>query len=575
MIDYSGDRGGGLRRTLRGFVVYGLFPCLLYSLALVLLTAPLIRQFSSSFFSDRGDGFQMVWNVWWVNKAVTELHCSPWYTYDLHYPHGTSLLAHTLHPYKGFLGVALLRFLSLVQTYNALIILSFVMGGVTAFWLARDVVRSWWPSLLTGFIFSFSSYHFAHATGHMQLVSLEWIPLFVLLWRRLMLRPGFWLAIATSLVLFLVILCDYYYFLFCVMTAAILTAWHAHRIRSLSFLVRPAYVGPLILFMVCTVLTSGALAIALIRLSSSDVLVGAHNPSRYGLDPLALVVPGVSWHFSDMTRFLWMRQKGSTAEHSVNLGISVIALLIYAWRRRKESLAPTDLGVWFAVLVFFAVFAIGPRFTFAGVRVTELPMPYCFLTRVLPFMRLSGVPVRMMVMVFLAAGVLSGIAAKDLWRRGAWGRAGVVLLIALLLVEYLPAPLARSSPEVPEYVHVLKCGGQGGVFDVATEPGDALYYQTVHGKPMAFGYISREPASVQARDAVLRSLYRQGDWLRLRDDFGFRFLVVPFTRTALCLPEATIKMVYEGDGVRVYDLGQILVSTAQREKNHFAKPGLQ
>ena len=68
------------------------------------------------------------------------------------------------------------------MAYNTITIFAFVMGGLTMYWLAYHLTRSFWGSLLAGFIFTFSNYHFMHAQGHLQLISLEWIPLFVLCW---------------------------------------------------------------------------------------------------------------------------------------------------------------------------------------------------------------------------------------------------------------------------------------------------------------------------------------------------------------------------------------------------------
>jgi hypothetical protein len=106
----------------------GIFPAALYFACFTALTYPLILSFSSTFFADGSDGFQSLWDIWWVNHAIAELQ-SPWYTSYLHYPYGTSLLPQTMHPFDGFIGIILLRFLSLVQTNNVVVILGFVLGG--------------------------------------------------------------------------------------------------------------------------------------------------------------------------------------------------------------------------------------------------------------------------------------------------------------------------------------------------------------------------------------------------------------------------------------------------------------
>jgi hypothetical protein len=153
---------------------------LIYFVIFIIYTYPAILHFSSHFYADTGDGMQNVWNIWWVNKAITQLHQLPWYTRYLHYPFGVSLIGHTLNSFNGFIAIPLLNFLSLTQAYNAIVICSFVVGGFTMFLLARYQTKSYWASIIAGFIFTFSNYHFAHAGCHLQLVALEWIPLYLL-----------------------------------------------------------------------------------------------------------------------------------------------------------------------------------------------------------------------------------------------------------------------------------------------------------------------------------------------------------------------------------------------------------
>ena len=120
----------------------GLLPMLFYLACFILLTYPLIWKFSTHYFADTGDGLESIWDIWWVNKAITELHQMPWHTSYVLYPFGVSLLGHTLNPFNGILALPLLRLLSLVQAYNAIVVFSFVAAGFTAFLLAYHISRA-------------------------------------------------------------------------------------------------------------------------------------------------------------------------------------------------------------------------------------------------------------------------------------------------------------------------------------------------------------------------------------------------------------------------------------------------
>ena len=118
---------------IRQICMFGLLPMFIYFVFFCFYSWPWIAHFSSHFFTDGGDGLQNIWNMWWVEKSVTELSQLPWYTNYLHYPYGVTLLGQTLAPFNGFIGTALINMfgLNLVQAFNTMVIFSFVMGGIT------------------------------------------------------------------------------------------------------------------------------------------------------------------------------------------------------------------------------------------------------------------------------------------------------------------------------------------------------------------------------------------------------------------------------------------------------------
>src|SRR5258708_12725165 len=120
------------QRIFYGFIL----PAALYALIYALFSYPLLGSFSTHFFCGQEDGYQNIWNLWWVNKSVTQLHQLPWHTTWLHYPTGTTLIAHTLAPFNGFVAIPLFKMgLTLNQFYNTILVFSFVMTGFTPFHL--------------------------------------------------------------------------------------------------------------------------------------------------------------------------------------------------------------------------------------------------------------------------------------------------------------------------------------------------------------------------------------------------------------------------------------------------------
>lgn len=499
-------------------------PPAFYFAAFCLLTWPLITKFSTHYFADTGDGLQNIWNQWWVNKAVTELGKLPWHTEYLHYPFGISLVGHTLNPFNGFVAIPLLRALSLVQAHNVIVTGSFVLGGYTAFLLAYRLSGAYVPSLAAGYIFTFSSYHFARAQGHLQLVSLEWLPLFILLWDLLLSRPTIARATGAAAALFLVLLCDYYYFLYALVAGYIFLRRQAYVLKDNLYPFKKPYLVPLSVFAAAAALLCGPLVGALTIGSLGDPWLGAHLPEEFSLDLPGLFIYGGHWRFAALTEWYWGRLPGNIHERSVHLGLSVLALLGYVWLKRKEA-AVRGTGVWFLIFGLFTVLSLGPALQVWGQRVPFTSLPYGWLELALPPLRMSGMPVRMVVMATLSAAVLSAAGLKLLLSGPPRARLVAGALSLLLAVEYLPSPMPASQVAVPPCVQALRDLPPGGVLDLSESLSLPLYYQTVHQQPIAFGYTARVPKSVLERDLELAQTFGARRFAELRERYGIRYIL--------------------------------------------------
>ena len=544
--------------TIVGIVKHSFVPALFYFFLFCLLTYPLIRDFSTHFFTDDGDGFMNIWNLWWVNKAVSQpaIHPSIWHTDMLHYPFGVTLLGQTLNPFNGLLAVLLLRVMSLVQAHNVIVLFSFVMSGVTAYWLAYYLTKSFLGSLLAGYIFTFSSYHFAHYYGHLNLISMEWIPLFVLCWYVLITRPGILIALASALTLWLVLLCDYYYFFYCALTGALIVLWYMVIKRDFRFFFNREHLTSLSVFVGATLLLVGPTIFPLMYLMRTDPLLDAHNPKSFALDLFALFVPGESWRFGSLTEGYWSKLPLGISEASVYIGCGVLILLGYLWVKRKnvEITAQHSMSLWYFLAGFFFLMALGPVLRINGNVVYEGLMPYTLLEKVLPFLKLSGVPARMVVMVTLSAAVLGAMAINVLLKAPR-GKVFATLIVALLIFESLPTSLPATPTTMPDYVTALaNLPNDGGVLDEAAPTKYfQLYYQTAYRKPLVFGYVARTPSSVVEKETELRRAINRRNYAALWDTYHIRYIV---TKDVIEYddPLVSVNLVYQDSDVNIYRL---------------------
>lgn len=531
---------------------YFIGPALIYLAIFFILQPHYPAGFSKSFYLDNGDGFQNVWNIWWVNESITKLGDMPYFTHFLHWPHGTTLIPQTMNIFNGFMGVPLMSWfnLSLVQAVNVAVTFSFVMGGVTMFWLVRHLFNKYAVALVAGGLFTFSSYHFAHAFGHLQLVSLEWIPLFILGFWMMVKRPRYRYALLAAVALLLVLLCDYYYFFWCVMLGAMIFGWHIYK-KQLA--INTHNIKVLGLFGALAAILCGPLVYALLHLTKVENLLGSHDPAVFALDPITIVVPGGSWYWSTLTSGYWSRIP-YLAETSMFFGfglLTVLGITLYKMAfKNKQFKAPSDIWFWWTVLFTFGLLSLGPVLNIAGNRI-NLPMPYDLLEILFPTLKLSGMPVRWILVALIAGIIIVSYALSRLDLKNRKHLYLFALFVGISFIDLRPTRLPLTVSPVLPYVHRLAELPDGAVIDNAavSEP-QQLRNQTVYEKPMGFGYVTRLPESVQEKDFFVFAALEEGRGDDLCDDFNIRYVTLPPSRPF----KGDAPVIYSDKDALIYDL---------------------
>jgi len=189
----------------------------------------------------------------------------------------------------------------------------------------------------------------------------------------------------------------------------------------------------------------------------------------------------------------------NTAERSVFLGYTVLALagLALVWRRRPGAAfwALAAGGAW--LLSLGPLLHAGGRSTFTAFGVT-IPLPYMALYGWVPGFSVMRVPARFAVLASLALAVLVGYALATLAARYSQRLSVIMSTVAVVLMAaeflILPYPLAAAGYHIPFYEQVAREPGRFALLELPLRPmSDYLAYQTVHGKPLVYGYLSRQP----------------------------------------------------------------------------------
>jgi hypothetical protein len=149
------------------------------------------------------------------------------------------------------------------------------------------------------------------------------------------------------------------------------------------------------------------------------------------------------------------------------------------------------------------------------------------LLRFVPLAANARIPSHAAVFVCLGAAVLMANAVAS--SRGRWPAWAAGALLGLVLADFWVAPFpmqpleaspvyARLATRPPGAVLELPLGIRDGFSMEGTFDPSVLYHQTIHGKPLAGGYLSRLSPVIRARyhespalDALLRLSGDAGD----------------------------------------------------------------
>lgn len=546
------DKDLAVRR--RRFLLGALGAFTLYALLALALTYPLVRELDRAIPGDSFDGWQNYWNFWWLKQSLVDLPRNPLWTDLLYAPPGVSLLFHTLNPFNGLVTLPVQLAGNLYLAYNAAVLLAFSAGGLGTYLLVYEVLAStrvaqdadpntgrlgvrvpWAAPFAAGLIFTFSPYHLAHLLGHMQLISLQWLPFYALfLWRGLQRaaagRATWRDGIKAGLFLVLVALCDWYYLFYCLLLTALALGWVLAPLlwRVVRGGDRPP--GQRVWQIVSVPLISGALfalvlgplLVPMVREAQafSFMVPPASESIRLSADLLAFVTPSGFHPLWGQAVRAWADRTftSSFSEYTVFAGFATLGLAAAgAWRGGRGG------RFWLAVTLLFFVLALGPVLHVAGQTVVlpgggQVTLPYAWLYDALPLMRISRSVSRFAVMVMLGLSVLAGLGMAWLSIRLA-GRPRLRavtpwLLIGVILFEFWPVPYPVSAPDTPAWYTTLAANrGSGAVLNLPMNwdrPG-YLLYQTVHGRPLTVGYISRDdPRTYTTRVPVLQQLRALG-----------------------------------------------------------------
>lgn len=493
-----------------------------YVLCSFLFTCPLIFRLSTHVPGEVGGDIPVyIWNLWWMEKSLFA-GSSPLFSDFIFAPQGVSLTFHAFVFLKALLAIPLQGIFSSWTTYNILILATFSAAGFGMYLLARYLTGSAPAAWVAGLVYGFSPFMLARGLGHLNYLSGEWMPLYILCLLRLIDAGERRWAVGAGIFLLLTAYCEYYYLIYLALFTVLYLGYRAWRtpeeVLRRDFLVNCLLMGGI------AVVGFSPILWALFGVQQSGFIYGGWGGSaKLGADLLAFFTPPPgSLLYRDVSRELFVRfSGGNVIEATVFTGYIVLGLA--AWcvlRLRREEKVRPWLWLW---LIFFLL-SLGPLlhvggdfvFGFGPVRFA-VPLPY-IAVHYLPLIKGARVPARFDIMIELCLAVLCAFALRYRLRSIArvWPVAlGIASLVAL---EYLRLPYPTSAVEIPAIyrqiaddqrdvvVMEVPLGWRTGWGSTGRSFDEQQLYQIVHGKRLIGGFASRVPESQLEAMAELPAL---------------------------------------------------------------------
>jgi len=459
------------------------------------------------------DTYQNLWDIWWVNYAVINLHTNAFYTHLLFWPLGASLVDSTIAPLLGLLS-APFQLVGTVFAYNVMFLLGFVLSGLTMYLLAEYLTKNHYASLIAGFVFAFSAFHIAQSYSHIHFMNIEFVPLFVYFFirllendKRLISTVGMSASFALSTLMgnieqTMILLIGFVFLI------VVYLIYSDTRKKMLNV----RFIGYMAIFVVLAFAIGSWNYIPIIKAITQPGGLGLANNLNvraanieWSLSVGGLFVPsyfnGIFYSSGVPARLYNSLFAPDPVEKVGYIGYTVIVLALFAISRDYKKMLPWTVGA-----VLFIWLALGPTFYLYS------------LYHAIPVVNIVREPGRFDLIATMFFAILAAYGSKAVFEKfshhGKHAKSNTIVLgifiviIAIMFIENNgmhigKSPVEYTSISVPNlYYQLAQIKGNFSVLGVPTFPvganntylyeGEDTYYTSVSHKELVGGYTGRE-----------------------------------------------------------------------------------
>lgn len=478
-----------------------IFAVISYIFLTIVFTYPV---FFSNMVPGEGDVYFYLWDLWWFKKALLSAS-SPYFTQYFFYPTGLNLAFSAITPFNGIISIPLQFMFGLTKTYTILWLISFVISGYGTYLLVNYLTGNSKAAFISGLIFMFSPYHFAHSLGHLNLLSIEWIPFYVMFFFKTVNEKSSTNAIYAAFFLLLVFLSEYTYFIYLSLFTIFFLLYYICEDKS--YVINKYVVKRLFLLGISFTILFLPFVYPLLKelLTSKSSYMYSGGFVTYSADLLGFFIPS-KFHpiFNQFVIPMYQNFTGNYAEFTVFAGYTVLILSTIAFLKIKTK----EIKFWVLATAICFIFCLGPLLHINGLFTGTIenikfaiPLPYAIIMKI-PIVSIARVTGRWDAIVMLNLSVLSGYGLSYIYEKfenHSFKRVSpntyiTIIFASLILFEFLSIPYPMANTNVPEFYHSLSNNSEDFAILEVPEFGyhlafpEYVYYQTVHEKRLITGY---------------------------------------------------------------------------------------
>ncbi len=371
-----------------------------------------------------GDIYQMLWNNWWVGYSTFTLHQSIYSSMLLFWPVGSNLVYQTLIPI-GSLIIYPLEAISNAFAYNVLFFLGIMLSGFTMFILSDYVVKNKYAAFIAGIIYTFSAFHIAQSYGHIEYANIEWIPLSIYFFMRIIKKDyikinhkhikygkyilALFLSISFLLSMFMG---DVEQGVMTIMVFVLIFLFYLLKKQTRSHVLNVEFFTLIAIFIVATFILGSWAFIPFITKTSGSTLNqfnGVQNNMVWSDDILSYFLPSFyNGIFNGASASYISLYHGDLGETISYFGYIAMILALYGMYKKRQ-----DTYIWIFIGIIFFLLSLGP-YILINNNNTNIPGLY-LLAKLIPGVNIIREPGRFDLLVMIAGAIVASIGTNELF----------------------------------------------------------------------------------------------------------------------------------------------------------------